>query len=216
MMRPVPAFCLAAALAAFASLAAFAEPGLGDQGFRGDYVDRDFPGSRLSVGSDSARLSEGEGSGSVSIEGKIVSRSKEGFLVLWQVADSNAIKRSRFEVERSGSTPVALRETPEGGLSSSVRPVYLPAGTYRPESFTFAAADGRKLVIVYDSSAETALVWLPDGRVFRLHASRSGSGARYSDGRATYWEHQGGAVFLIGETVVFEGKLPSDEKPPAP
>ncbi|MDA8427042.1 MAG: MliC family protein [Treponema sp.] len=213
MMRPVPAFCLAAVLAALASLAAFAEPGLGGKGFRGEYVDRDFPGSRLWVGADSVRLSEGEGSGRVAIEGKIVSRSTEGFLVVWRVADPNAFKRSRFEAEYSDSKPVALRETPEGGLSSSVRPVYLPAGAYRPESFTFAAADGRKLVIVYDTSATAALVWLPDGRVYRLPSARSGSGARYSDGRRSYWEHQGGAVFRIGGTTVFEGKLLGDEKP---
>ncbi|HUW42393.1 MAG TPA: MliC family protein [Rectinemataceae bacterium] len=215
MMKPVSAFRLAASLLAFASLAVLAAPRLGAEGFRGEYVGRDFPGSRLSVGADSVRLSEGEGSGSVSIEGKIVSRSKEGFLVAWRSADPNAFKRSRFEAEYSGSSPVALRENPEGGLPSSVRPVYVPAGVYRPESFAFRAADGEKLVVIYDMPAATALVWLPDGRVFRLPAARSGSGARYSDGRRTYWEHQGGAVFLIGETVVFEGKLQRGDKPAA-
>lgn len=173
----------------------------------GEYVNRDFPGSRLSVGTNSVRLSEGEGSRSVTVEGRVVSQTPQSFVVTWRVTDPNGIKASRFEAQFSGSIPVALVEYPIGGLSSTVRPVYLPAGRYRLPSFTFLSPGGEKLALVYDLKADWALLWLDDGSFFRLPRALSASGARYSDGTHTFWEHQGSGVVDMDGQVIFEGVL---------
>ncbi len=54
---------------------------------------------------------------------------------------------------------------------------------------------------------DTAAVELPTGQVLQLPLAISASGARYSDGRATYWEHQGTARLELPDTV-FEGCRP--------
>lgn len=190
----------------FLALVSQAYPG-GPEDFVGEYVNRDFPGSHLSVGTNSVRLAEGEGARSVEVEGRIVSRAPHFFMVTWRVTDPNAIRVSRFEAQFSASIPVALKERPEGGPSSSVKPVYLPAGRYRLPSFVFVSPSGQKMVLVYDLKADWALLWLDDGRLFRLPRALSASGARYSDGNHTFWEHQGSAVVEIDGQVVFEGVL---------
>jgi inhibitor of cysteine peptidase len=57
----------------------------------------------------------------------------------------------------------------------------------------------------FDLSAETVTVTLPDGRCVTLPAATSASGARYSNGRETFWEHQGAGRFFVGDTLLFEG-----------
>ena len=190
----------------FLALASSAYSG-GPAEFVGEYVNRDFPGSHLSVGTNWVRLSEGEGNRNAVVEGRIVSRSPQFFLVTWQVSDPNGIKESRFEAQFSGSNFVALKEWPAGGLSSSVKPVYLPAERYRLPSFVFVAPGGQILVLAYDLKADWVLLWLDDGRFFRLPRALSASGARYSDGDHTFWEHQGSASVEIDGQVVFEGVL---------
>jgi len=50
--------------------------------------------------------------------------------------------------------------------------------------------------IAADYATDTRSVTLyVQGMTFRVPAAMSGSGARYSDGRTTIWEHQGTATF---------------------
>lgn len=50
--------------------------------------------------------------------------------------------------------------------------------------------------IAADYSADTKSVTLyAQGQTFHLPIAMSGSGARYSDGKTTIWEHQGTATF---------------------
>ncbi|MGF7158690.1 membrane-bound inhibitor of C-type lysozyme [Rhodoligotrophos appendicifer] len=52
-----------------------------------------------------------------------------------------------------------------------------------------------------DGIAKTAVIDLPEGRSLRLPIAISGSGARYSDGTSSFWEHQGSATFeILGES----------------
>ncbi len=50
------------------------------------------------------------------------------------------------------------------------------------------------LDLTADYSADTVTV-LTQGLTFTLPIAPSGSGARYSDGKTTIWEHQGEATF---------------------
>jgi membrane-bound inhibitor of C-type lysozyme len=50
--------------------------------------------------------------------------------------------------------------------------------------------------VAAEYSADTKSVTLyTQGRTFKLPIAMSGSGARYSDGKTTIWEHQGEATF---------------------
>lgn len=50
--------------------------------------------------------------------------------------------------------------------------------------------------VAAEYSADTKSVTLyVQGRTFKLPIAMSGSGARYSDGKTTIWEHQGEATF---------------------
>lgn len=59
--------------------------------------------------------------------------------------------------------------------------------------------DGVAFSVQYgDGIAE---VHLPTGRVVRLPRALSASGARYSDGHVTFWEHQGTVRMELPDTV---------------
>ena len=51
-----------------------------------------------------------------------------------------------------------------------------------------------ELVADYPSDGKSVTVYA-QGMTFRLPIAISGSGARYSDGKTTIWEHQGTATF---------------------
>lgn len=46
----------------------------------------------------------------------------------------------------------------------------------------------------YAADTKTVTLYV-QGRTFKLPIAMSGSGARYSDGKTTIWEHQGEATF---------------------
>jgi len=65
-----------------------------------------------------------------------------------------------------------------------------------------AADAGNQISVTWDCDGtmipvrfmeDAALVDLPDGTSVTLPIARSGSGARYTNGTVTYWEHQGTA-----------------------
>lgn len=75
----------------------------------------------------------------------------------------------------------------------------------------YVSATGEHLVAVFDNAADAVTVTLPDGRTVTLPRAVSGSGARYSDGTETFWDHHGEGTFTTGETIVFQGKAEGDD-----
>lgn len=75
----------------------------------------------------------------------------------------------------------------------------------------YVAATGERLVAVFDNAADTVTVNLPDGRTVTLPRAVSGSGARFSDGTETFWDHHGEGTFTTGEKIVFQGRAEADD-----
>ena len=71
----------------------------------------------------------------------------------------------------------------------------------------YRSADGRQLVACFDLKQQQVMVRLPGGLLVQLPVAVSGSGARYSDGTRTFWEHQGIGRYFDGEVLLFEGSL---------
>lgn len=74
-------------------------------------------------------------------------------------------------------------------------------------SAVYRAADGRQLRACFDLKHQQVTVRLPDGVLVQLPAALSGSGARYSDGTRTFWEHQGAGRYFEGDALLFEGAV---------
>lgn len=70
---------------------------------------------------------------------------------------------------------------------------------------TFDCGDFR-FTVAY--AADTAIVTVTDD-TFRLPRAISASGARYSDGVSTFWEHQGAALLEFADTSFSECPLVS-------
>jgi membrane-bound inhibitor of C-type lysozyme len=72
-------------------------------------------------------------------------------------------------------------------LASAVSPAMANSALYR-------CALNIDIVANYAADAKTVTLYV-QGQTFRLPVALSGSGARYSDGKAIIWEHQGEATF---------------------
>jgi hypothetical protein len=96
--------------------------------------------------------------------------------------------------------PVVAAAPPAGAESPGV----LPPVVYVSDS-------GAHLTAVFDNTTGTVRVTLPDGRQVTLPRAVSGSGARYSDGQETFWEHHGEGTYTVEEKVVFQGKAVDPE-----
>jgi hypothetical protein len=176
--------------------------------YNGEYINRDYPGSKLTIKGGQVVLSEGKGLKTTTIIGKVSKLSTGEFEVEWKVTDPNAIKKSRFVPETSGSNLAALHEYPLDGLVADVEVVYIPVAAYAQG--IFIASKGETMSATFNLVSKTVSVILPDGEHFTLPQALSASGARYSDGTNTFWEHQGGAIFEINGRQVFEGLLRGD------
>jgi len=64
---------------------------------------------------------------------------------------------------------------------------------------------GAQLNACFDLDRNIVTVGLADGSRVMLPAAISGSGARYSDGARTFWEHKGIGRYFVGEKLLFEG-----------
>jgi len=71
----------------------------------------------------------------------------------------------------------------------------------------YRSSGGKTLSACFDNKQGRVSLVLPDGRKITLPVAVSGSGARYSNEKETFWEHQGVGRFFVGETLVFEGTL---------
>jgi len=74
-------------------------------------------------------------------------------------------------------------------------------------SACYRSPDGKTARVYFDLDRDRVTVVLSDGRRVMLPRALSASGARYSDGRDTFWEHQGQGRFLSGDSVLFEGTV---------
>ena len=78
-----------------------------------------------------------------------------------------------------------------------------------PENIAIAAyvsSRGERLTARFDMKAKKVTLTLPGGKSLTLPEAVSASGARYSDGKMTFWEHHGTATLFKGESAIFEGK----------
>lgn len=70
----------------------------------------------------------------------------------------------------------------------------------------YVAVDGKQLEACFDLDRNLVSVRLPNGFLVSLPVAMSASGARYSDGKQTFWEHQGVGRYFAEERLLFEGK----------
>ncbi len=78
----------------------------------------------------------------------------------------------------------------------------------------FLSEDGVVVTAVYSLPGRaphraTVRLSLPDKTQVELHRATSGSGARYTNDAAEWWEHQGEATYVVDGTNVFRGKASS-------
>ena len=71
----------------------------------------------------------------------------------------------------------------------------------------YASTDNSVLIARFDLERALVRIELPDKRSLTLPLAVSASGARYSNGTETFWEHHSVGRFLVGDDVVFEGTL---------
>ena len=81
----------------------------------------------------------------------------------------------------------------------------LPCNGVQQVPATYAAANGEQMQACFDLVRKNVTVGLADGSRVVLPVAVSGSGARYSDGTRTFWEHQGVGRYFVGEKLLFEG-----------
>jgi len=79
---------------------------------------------------------------------------------------------------------------------------------------TFVSAKGEAVTAVYSKEDgpwghATVRLFLPDKTQAQLNLAMSGSGARYTNWTAEWWEHQGEATYNVGGTNIFRGRIMS-------
>ncbi len=75
---------------------------------------------------------------------------------------------------------------------------------------TYRADSGADLNACFDLERKTVTLGLADGSKVTLPVAISGSGARYSDGTRTFWEHKGVGRYFVDEKLLFEGGTATD------
>lgn len=71
---------------------------------------------------------------------------------------------------------------------------------------SFIAETGEIVEAVYYAD-ESVQLQLPDQTKADLQIAVSGSGSRYTNGSAEWWEHQGEATYRVNDEVLFSGKV---------
>lgn len=110
-----------------------------------------------------------------------------GILTLCGCASSKPSRKSSSKNNQPGAA-VALKD------ESVIRAVYI-------------SEQGKRLKASFDNRAKSVTITLPSGNNTTLPRAISGSGARYSNGRETFWEHHGEATYWVGEKKAFQGKV---------
>lgn len=104
-----------------------------------------------------------------------------------------------------GASETALHAALPAAAAPETAPTASPAGVAMPEA-AYVSSQGQRLAARFDIPGKTVRLTLPDGRMLTLPLAVSGSGARYSNGAQTFWEHQGGAIFEERGVLLFEGR----------
>lgn len=92
-----------------------------------------------------------------------------------------------------------------GAAAPETAPAASPAVVAMPEA-VYVSSQAQRLAARFDIPGKTVRLTLPDGRTLSLPLAVSGSGARYSNGAQTFWEHQGCAIFEERGVLLFEGR----------
>lgn len=79
----------------------------------------------------------------------------------------------------------------------------------------YVSEQGQRLTARFDIPGKKVRIVLPSGKTLTLPQAMSGSGARYSNGAQTFWEHQGSAIYEEGETLLFKGREVPGAQPAA-
>jgi len=70
---------------------------------------------------------------------------------------------------------------------------------------TYSSNTGQILKVDFNNEKATVTVHMPDESLLELKSAPSASGARYSNGSVTFWEHQGEATLSRNEAEIFKG-----------
>ena len=92
-------------------------------------------------------------------------------------------------------------ENGSGGTASS------DSNATQHNNALYVSLQGEMLTAIYREDFDAVEVHLPDGRVSRLPRAFSRSGARYSDGRETFWAFNNEGAFWFVNERIFHGSL---------
>jgi membrane-bound inhibitor of C-type lysozyme len=70
----------------------------------------------------------------------------------------------------------------------------------------YVSSQREHLTARFDIAAKKVTIERPGRKTLTLPLAISASGARYSDGTMTFWEHRGTATLYKGDQVIYEGK----------
>lgn len=70
----------------------------------------------------------------------------------------------------------------------------------------YKSPEGKTLEVLFNTRLKTATVKLAGEKTRELPQVISASGARYSDGKNTFWEHHGECSYWVGGELLFSGK----------
>jgi membrane-bound inhibitor of C-type lysozyme len=102
-----------------------------------------------------------------------------------------------------GPAPSENREAPSGETRA---PDQGPKG----KAAVYVADKGEILTAYFDNIDYTVVIKLAGRKEIKLPRAISASGARYSNGRETFWEHHGEGSYWIGEELIFRGRVKED------
>ncbi len=154
-------------------------------------------------------------------QGVLAMEPRPSFVADSDLMGAGGIFTFRFVPRRAGTT--SLRLVYHRPWEKGVKPlrvfeltVTVPAPAKGVNHAVYRSTTGELMSASFDLDLDRVTVTLPDGLVVTLPAAVSASGARYSNGSETFWEHQGSGRFFQGEKLIFEGALLPEEEKEAP
>lgn len=121
----------------------------------------------------------------------------------------------RFTPLKTGSTAIKLvyhRPWEKDQKPIQTFQAYVSVSGDKPliNSVSYRSAMGEVVKASFDLKLDQVTISLPDGRNLTLPSAPSASGARYSNGNETFWEHQDVGRFFKDDTLLFEGTVLSN------
>jgi membrane-bound inhibitor of C-type lysozyme len=103
-----------------------------------------------------------------------------------------------------GGAPSESREASSGETQ-------IPDQGARRKAVVYVADKGEILKAHFNNIDDTVVIKLTGRKEIKLPRAISASGARYSNGRETFWEHHGEGSYWIGEELIFRGRVKEDD-----